>query len=120
VKKVHSSRADGFTFPEVLIVLAIIAMASYLVGPAVMSAVGDTNGRACAINLNLIEAAKDEFRRDNPGVQLTSEDQLAQYLPNGVPSCPAHGLYGNIANLNAACTCSLDKGRPGFHNIQQP
>jgi Tfp pilus assembly protein PilE len=113
------SRA-GLTIAEVLIVVAIIAMAYFLVTPAILSAVNDSLGRACSTNLNMIESAKDQFRRDNPGVALTSEQQLAQYLPNGIPTCPAHGVYSNITNLNAPVTCSLDQGKPGFHNLQPP
>ena len=41
----------------------------------------DSKGKECAANLATIEGAKDEFSRDNPGVALTSIDQLTPYLP---------------------------------------
>ena len=110
----------GWTLGEILVVIAIIAVSAFLVTPSILSAVNDSLGRACSTNLNMIEAAKDEFRRDNPGVALTSDQQLAQYLPNGIPVCPAHGTYSNVTNLDAPCTCSLDQGKPGIHNLQPP
>ena len=113
-------KCGGYTFAEVMVVVAIIAVAAFLVTPAIMNAVNDSLGRACSTNLHMIEAAKDQFRRDNPGVPLTSEQQLAQYLPNGIPTCPAHGAYSNTASLDTPVTCSLDQGKPGLHNLQPP
>ena len=80
-------------------------------GPAATSLLGPAT----------IEGAKDEFSRDNPGVALTSLDQLAPYLRYGVPTCPAGGTYANVLNSGQSCTCSLGTaGKPGFHSLAQP
>ena len=115
-----SVRAKGFTLMETVLVICLVACAAALVTMGINKSVKDGQGRACASNLNMIQAAKDEFRNDNPGVALTSADQLAKYLPNGIPSCPSGGSYNNVLDLDNPVTCSLDQGQAGLHNIQQP
>lgn len=51
-------------------------------------------------NLRIIEAAKGQFSRANPGVALSSESQLTQYLPNGeMPTSPWGMEYVNVTDL---------------------
>ena len=103
-----------------VLVVFMVACACAFVTMGVNKSIKDSQGRACASNLNMIQAAKDEFRNDNPGVNLTSTDQLAKYLPNGIPVCPSGGSYNHILDLDNPVTCSLDQGQPGLHNIEQP
>jgi len=112
--------AKGFTLMEMVLVIFLVACAAALVTMGINKSIKDSQGRACASNLNMIQAAKDEFRNDNPGVALTSADQLAKYLPNGIPNCPSGGSYNNVLDLDNPVTCSLDQGQPGLHNIEQP
>jgi len=113
-------KVKGFTLIEMLLVIFLIACAATLVSMSVNKGIQDSQGRACSANLNMIQAAKDQFRNDNPGVALSSVDQLTKYLPNGIPSCPAGGVYSHVLDLDNPVTCSLDHGVPGLHNLQQP
>jgi type II secretory pathway pseudopilin PulG len=111
----------GFTLFETLAVLAICAFVAAGVCLGVTQAMNDSKGRECAANLATLEGAKDEFSRDNPGVALTSLDQLKPYLKYGVPTCPAGGIYENIISAGEQCTCSLGtRSKPGFHSLAQP
>jgi competence protein ComGC len=113
-------KTRGFTLFEALLVIFLIACGAALVAMNINKGLKDSQGRVCSANLNTIQAAKDEFRNDNPGAPLTSVDQLAKYLPNGIPTCPSGGTYNNVLNLDSPVTCSLDQGQPGLHNLQQP
>lgn len=119
VKRKNGTAA--FTLLETVAVLAICAFVAAGVCLGVTQAMTDSKGRECAANLATIEGAKDEFSRDNPGVALTSLDQLKPYLKYGVPICPAGGTYENILNAGEQCTCSLGTAsKPGFHSLAQP
>ena len=111
----------AFTLLETLVVVVICAIAAAGISLGVSHAINDSKGRECSANLATIEGAKDEFSRDNPGVALTSLDQLKPYLRYGVPTCPAGGTYANVLDLNARCTCSLGTdNKPGFHTLAKP
>jgi type II secretory pathway pseudopilin PulG len=117
----RTNRAAAFTLFETLAVLTICAFVAAGVCLGVTQAMTDSKGRECAANLAILEGAKDEFSRDNPGVALTSLDQLKPYLKYGVPTCPAGGTYENILNAGQRCTCSLGTtNKPGFHSLAQP
>jgi prepilin-type N-terminal cleavage/methylation domain-containing protein len=118
--KRQNKSKKAFTLLEILVVLAICAFVAAGISVGVTQAISDSKARECAANLATIEGAKDEFSRDNPGVALTSLDQLKPYLRYGVPTCPAGGTYANILNAGQPCTCSLATGKPGFHSLAQP
>jgi prepilin-type N-terminal cleavage/methylation domain-containing protein len=111
----------GFTLIETLLVLLVVAVIAAGVALGVTQAISDSKGKECSANLATIEGAKDEFARDNPGVALTSVDQLKPYLRYGLPTCPAGGTYDHVLDLNHPCTCSLGTdNKPGFHSLAQP
>jgi prepilin-type N-terminal cleavage/methylation domain-containing protein len=117
----RNNSTEGFTLLETLVVLMICAVVAAGITTGVTQAITDSKGRECAANLATIEGAKDEFSRDNPGVALTSVDQLMPYLRYGLPTCPAGGTYTNVLDLNARCTCSVGTNtKPGFHSLAQP
>ena len=112
---------SGFTLIETLVVLLICAGIAAGLTLGVTQAINDSKGRECSTNLATIEGAKDEFGRDNPGVPLSSLDQLKPYLRYGLPTCPAGGAYDHVLDLNQRCVCSLGTdNKPGFHNLAQP
>ena len=113
-------KTRGFTLLEALLVIFLIACGAAFVAMNLNKGLKDSQGRACSANLNTIQAAKDQFRNDNPGVPLSSVEQLAKYLPNGIPACPSGGTYNNVLNLDSPVTCSLDEGQTGLLNLQQP
>lgn len=123
----------GWTLFEILVALAIAATIAGAVALGIQEPMKEAKGKQCATNLAMIEGAKDEFSRDNPGVALTSIDQLKPYLRYGIPTCPAGGTYDHILDLNQRCTCSLngtdqdpdkppgvDKMVNGYHDLGQP
>jgi hypothetical protein len=80
-----------------------------------------SQGQRCCANILLIEAAKDAFVRDNPGVTLTANSQLAPYLKYGFPTCPSGGAYSNILNAYQRTSCSADNGTiDGLHDYGRP
>ena len=103
----------GFTLIETLLVLVVFAVIAASVTLGVTQAINDSKGKECSTNLATIEGAKDEFARDNPGVALTSVDQLKPYLRYGLPTCPAGGTYEHVLDLNQPCTCSLRTDKNG-------
>jgi hypothetical protein len=79
----RTNRAAAFTLFATLAVLTICAFVAAGVCLGVTQAMTDSKGRECAADLAILEGAKDEFSRDNPGVALTSLDQLKPYLRYG-------------------------------------
>ena len=111
----------GFTLIETLLVLLVVAVIAASVTVGVTQAISDSKGKECSANLATVEGAKDEFARDNPGVALTSVNELKPYLRYGLPTCPAGGTYDHVLDLNHPCTCSLGTAnKPGFHSLAQP
>jgi type II secretory pathway pseudopilin PulG len=118
---VKRNNIAAFTLFETLAVLVIVAVVAGGVCFGVTQSMNDSKARECAAHLATIEGAKDEFSRDNPGVALTSLDQLKPYLKYGIPTCPAGGTYNNILNAGEQCSCSLGTAsKPGFHSLAQP
>jgi hypothetical protein len=102
--------------------LLAIALSAVILGVAAMGArqaLDSANGHDCSKNLALIEAAKDEYARDNPGVPLTSEAQLAKYLKYGIPACPSGGTYAQVLDFSQKATCSLGTNpkRANYHTL---
>src|SRR5260370_33187198 len=75
----------GWTLFEILVALAVAATIAGAVALGIQEPMKEAKGKQCATNLAMIEGAKDEFSRDNPGVALTSIDQLKPYLRYGIP-----------------------------------
>src|SRR6478609_10682093 len=90
------SKSSGWGLFETLLAIALSAIITGVVAMGARQALDSANGHDCSKNLALIEAAKDEFTRDNPGVQLTSEAELAKYFKYGIPTCPSGGIYANV------------------------
>jgi type II secretory pathway pseudopilin PulG len=110
---------QGWGLFEVLLAIALSAVITGVVAMGARQALDSANARDCSKNLALIEAAKDEFTRDNPGVPLTSESQLARYLKYGMPSCPSGGVYDHALDLTQKTTCTLgaNTNRANYHSL---
>jgi type II secretory pathway pseudopilin PulG len=109
----------GWGLFEILLAIVISAIITGVVTMGARQALDSANARDCSKNLALIEAAKDEFSRDNPGVPLTSESQLAKYLKFGLPTCPSGGTYAHVLDLNEKTTCSLgvNASKANYHAL---
>jgi type II secretory pathway pseudopilin PulG len=110
---------QGWGLFEILVTIVLSAIITGIVAMGARQALDSANARDCSKNLALIEAAKDEYTRDNPGVPLTSESQLAKYLKYGLPSCPSGGIYDHVLDLNQKTTCSLgaNTNRANYHTL---
>ncbi|MBV9392620.1 MAG: type II secretion system protein [Verrucomicrobia bacterium] len=117
--KLRKGSFRGYGLVEVLCAIALSAILLGTVATGVQKAIDSANGSKCSENLALIEAAKDEFTRDNPGVALTDESQLAKYLKYGLPSCPSGGTYLHVFELNqqTICTLGTNPSRPTYHRL---
>lgn len=69
----------------------------------------------CVHNLQTIEEAKQKWALENKKqpTDVPTANDLAPYLPNGMPECPASGVY-SINALNTQATCSV----PG-HKLEE-
>ena len=110
---------QGWGLFETLLAIALSAIILGVVTMGARQALDSANGHDCSKNLALIEAAKDEFTRDNPGVPLTSEAQLAKYLKYGIPTCPSGGTYAHFLDFSQITTCSLGTNpkRAHYHTL---
>jgi prepilin-type N-terminal cleavage/methylation domain-containing protein len=115
-KRVRYSANAGFSLVEVLLVLAIVAMAAGFVTVSVLNALRQQNGRVCLTNMLTIEAAKDEYARDHPGATtISSVTDFAPYFRFGIPRCPDNrGTdYMNLLDLKNSASCSTHPENTG-------
>ena len=110
---------QGWGLFEILLAIVLSAIITGVVAMGARQALDSANGHDCSKNLALIEAAKVEFTRDNPGVPLISESQLAKYLKYGIPSCPSGGTYDHVLDLTQKTTCTLgaSTNKVNYHNL---
>jgi len=98
------------TFAELLVVLAIIATVAGAVTFAVAKALKKQQAKACLTNMLMIEAAKDEYARDHPGLTAVSDEtEFRKYFRFGVPRCPVNPNeeYQNWDALGARVYCRV-------------
>jgi hypothetical protein len=110
---------QGLGLFEILLAIVLSAIITAVVAMGARQALDSANGHDCSKNLALIEAAKDEFTRDNPGVPLTNESQLAKYLKYGIPTCPSGGTYDHVLDLTQKTTCTLgaNTSKANYHSL---
>ena len=118
--RVRWSAKAGFSLVEVLVVLAIIAVAAGFIGISILSALKQQNSRVCLTNMVTIEAAKDEYARDHPGAAaISSTPDFAPYFRFGIPRCPDNSGtdYGNLLDLKNPVVCSVHPENTGKLNL---
>ena len=72
---------SGFTLIELLIVITIIAMLAALIGPRLMGALGKSQTKTTAAQLELLATSLDTFRLDNARYPTTEEGLAALLEP---------------------------------------
>jgi len=100
----------GLSLIELLVVLAIIAIASALITTSVISALKQQDERTCLTHMLTIEAAKDEYLRDHPGASSIPDTATFQpYFRFGMPRCPNNpgSNYDNLLNLTQPVMCRM-------------
>jgi prepilin-type N-terminal cleavage/methylation domain-containing protein len=111
--------AYGFSLVEILVALAIVAVAAGFIAISILSALKQQNSRICLSNMLTIEAAKDEFARDHPGATtISSAADFAPYFRFGIPTCPDNkGVdYNNLLDLKNPVSCSAHPENSGKLN----
>ena len=103
-----TSRQQGFTLVEIMIVVAIIGLLAAIAIPNFVKARTTAQKNACIANLKQIDGAKEQWALEN---KLTSgapnvDNGINSYLKNSQgPGCPAGGSYGyNVVGTNPTCS----------------
>jgi prepilin-type N-terminal cleavage/methylation domain-containing protein len=100
----------GFSLVEILVALAIVAVAAGFIGISILSALKQENSRVCLTDMVTIESAKDEYARDHPGVtRISSTADFAPYFRFGIPHCPDNNGadYANLLDLQTPVNCPV-------------
>ncbi|HZC35148.1 MAG TPA: prepilin-type N-terminal cleavage/methylation domain-containing protein [Chthoniobacterales bacterium] len=109
----------GFSLVEILVALAIVAVAAGFIAISILGAMKQQNSRICLTNMLTIEAAKDEFARDHPGATaIPSVADFAPYFRFGIPRCPDNKEvdYNNLLDLKNPVSCSVHPENTGKLN----
>jgi Tfp pilus assembly protein PilE len=114
MSRMKRRRLAGLSLIELLVVLMIIAFISALITTSVLSALNQQSQRVCQNNMLTIEAAKDQYLRDNPGATTVPVDAFPPYFRFGIPKCPDGGSYQNLYNLNQQVSCTYHGALQAF------
>src|SRR3989338_4926783 len=109
----------GFTFVEIMIVVAILGLLAAIAVPNFVQARTSARKNTCVNNLRLIQAAKDQYAIENnqadtmtPTTTDVSVYFKSQQLSGCLPKEPQSGTY-TVAAVSASPTCSVG----GTHTI---
>jgi len=108
LEKTQYHQRKGFTLPELLIVIIVLAILTGLLIPNFIQGKEQARGAACTANLRMIEGAKDAWRRDYPGAAIPNASALLPYLNQSIPSCPDGASYSNMTDLDNPTTCPFN------------
>jgi prepilin-type N-terminal cleavage/methylation domain-containing protein len=87
-------KRPALSLPELLAVLAILALLAAYIIPRVSRDVDDGRRNACHTNQSEIELQTQLWRREYgsfPAADLSDIGADADYFPDGVPGCPVDG-----------------------------
>jgi len=110
--KVQTSRKAGFTFMEIMIVVAAVGLLCAIAVPSFIKARTKSQATRCINNLRQIDAAIQQWAADNnKGVTSpVTQDEVQPYLGHGDqgqwPTCPGGGSY-ILTTVEENATCSL-------------
>src|SRR5271163_2010015 len=108
--KKNTTKKQGFTLVEIMIVVAIIGLLAAIAIPNFVRARSTSQQNACINNLRLIDAAKQQWalERGQPSSALPTLDANTT---TGLQPYLGRGASGEIPY------CPLDSGQTGAYNI---
>ena len=106
--KTGQRAARGFTLVEIMIVVAIIGLLAVIAIPNFLKARNSARVKACMRNLRVMDTAKAQWAFDAKALSTATPlaTDIAPYLRNGIPECPANGTY-RIRRLSRNPNCSF-------------
>ena len=102
-------RAAGFTLVEIMIVVAIIGLLIGVAVPKFSKMRSDAQETSCFIQLKQIDNAKEIWatREKRANGQIPTAEQLAEYIEDGIPTCPGGGDAYVIGAVGEKATCPI-------------
>src|ERR1043166_3199282 len=97
--KISTSRNQGFTLVEIMIVVALIGMLAAIAIPSYVKARDNSQLQACVNNLRQLDGAAQTWALENKKSSTSSYtmSSLKPYIKltsaGNIPDCPAGGTY---------------------------
>ncbi len=101
----------GFTLVEMLVVITIIGLVTALVGPRVLSYLGDSKVKAAKIQIESFSAALDLYYLDNGAYPTASESLTA------LVQCPSSAAAWNAPYLRTGSAPDDPWGHPYIYKV---